>query len=146
MRRGLSQGGPTPPTTLERTSAGQFVSKTKKDEPLPTMHRRIRLAQYSLLHHSTKRRRVSRPTEPPSKSFSLLVESVERAIDGAGEPLREGSGVEATLRFGLDLSAPLLGRSFPCCLSSRADLDKLSRLPLPNFDHAWPGRLKCLFN
>lgn len=48
----------------------------------------MRLAQYSLLHHSISRRRVSLPIVPPSASFSLLLELTE----GEGEATRLGIG------------------------------------------------------
>jgi hypothetical protein len=106
----------------------------------PTMHKRILLAQYSLLHHSTSRRRVSRPTEPPSASDSLLVE----AMEGAGEGTREGMGERPELRW---VEEPLIiPLSFPLVFNSFAAIDRLSRCPLPNFDQTCPGWVKCLFN
>jgi hypothetical protein len=102
-------------------------------------HSRILLAQYSLVHHSTRRLRVSRPTEPPSESDSLAVDAMERAGDG----ILDGVGEEATLLLfeGVPLaslsSLPFAFRSLPAC-------DKLSRLPLPNFRHTCPSRLRCL--
>ena len=95
------------------------------------MHKRIRLAQYSLLHHSTSRRRVSRPTEPPSASDSLLFEAKE----GAGECTREGMGERPWT--GESFSNVRL--SFPWDFNSLAVLDILSRVPLPNFDQTCPG-------
>lgn len=109
--------------------------------PFPMMHKRIRLAQYSLLHHSTSRRRVSRPTEPPSASESLLFEATE----GAGEGTREGmvEMSESTWRWE---PFSIVRMSFPFIFNSFAAIERLSRLPLPNFDQTCPGRLKCLFN
>src|ERR1700722_395839 len=57
-------------------------------KPFPITHNLIRLAQYSFAHHSNKRRRVSRPTKPPSSSSSLLVD----VVDGAGEAILDGIG------------------------------------------------------
>jgi len=57
------------------------------------IHKRIGLAQYTLVHHLTSRRRVSRPTEPPSAFDSLLFEAKE----GAGEDAGEGIGESAEL-------------------------------------------------
>ena len=95
------------------------------------MHNLIRLAQYSLLHHSSKRRRVSRPTNPPSASNSLLFDEV----DGAGDDPRLGIGdwLTGLSRIGLWFF-----------LSTLAAFVKLSLFPLPNLDQTWPGLLKCL--
>src|SRR5882762_95521 len=55
------------------------VSIISTHTPLPITQSLMRLAQYSFRHHSTRRRRVSRPTVPPSSSVSLLNELVEGA-------------------------------------------------------------------
>lgn len=103
------------------------------------MHRRIRLAQYSLLHHSTNRRRVSRPIAPPSASKSLLLEVTE----GAGDDIRDGIGDGARLT-GRELAT--LSDNRPLALRFFAACDKLSRFPLPNLLHTWPSLLRCLFS
>lgn len=81
-----------------------------KDIPLPRMQRCIRLAQYSFVHHSTTRLRVSLPTAPPSDSLSLEVEATE----GAGDGIREGLGDGAKIPLVAGASSlPCALRSFP---------------------------------
>lgn len=102
------------------------------------MHRCILLAQYSLLHHSTRRRLVSRPITPPSASLSLLCD----AIEGAGEGNREGIGDGCKLA--LSEADPLF--SFPFSMTSFAAIDRLDLFPLPNFLQTWPCLLRCLLS
>lgn len=109
--------------------------------PFPMTHKRIRLAQYSLVHHWTSRRRVSRPMEPPSESDSLLFEATE----GAGEGIREPTGERSALRWSR-VSFWIIPLSFPWAFNSFAALERDSLFPEPNFDQTCPGRLKCLFN
>jgi hypothetical protein len=109
-----------------------YLAKKLNELPFPMTHTLILLAQYSLLHHSTNRRRVSRPTVPPSASDSLDVD----ATDGEGDAPRDGMGDGPRLVIGdgpepfsfrlpLPFSLPLAFRSLPA-------LDKLSLFPLPN--------------
>ena len=108
--------------------------------------RRIRLAEYSLCHHSTSLLRVSRPTAPPSPSSSL---KLEEDVDGAGDAAREAKGVAARL---LELDPlvdvfPLLSDfKRPLALRSRAALERLSMLPLPNLLQGCPGFVRCLLS
>jgi hypothetical protein len=97
----------------------------------------MRLAQYSCVHHSTSRLRVSRPTAPPSASNS------DGAMDGAGEAAREPSPFvsEASTLVRERACAP---SSSPRLRSVRAARSRLSRLPVPNLDQTWPGRETCL--
>jgi hypothetical protein len=67
----------------------------------------MRLAQYSLFHHSTNLLLVSLPTDPPSASTSLAID----IMLGAGECALEGRGVGAKL-VATD-EDPLLDDSFP---------------------------------
>lgn len=111
--------------------------------PFPMTHSFILLAQYSVLHHSTNRRRVSRPTVPPSGSDSLEVD----AIDGAGEAPREGMGVGWRLVFDDGgLSGFVVPFSFPLALRSLPAFDRLSLFPLPNLLQTCPSLLRCLFS
>lgn len=114
------------------------------DIPFPTTQSRILPAQYSLFHHSTNRLRVSRPTTPPSGSFSLLAE----VLDGTGDGIREGSGEDAKLSLGeigdagtllsTTICAPFF-TSFPFSLLAALNVLpaalNVSRLPLPNLLH-----------
>lgn len=106
--------------------------------PLPTTHNRILPAQYSWLHHSTSRRRVSLPTTPPSPSSSLLAELTE----GAGDVARESLGVAVRLPSALFMAALLFSKPF--AFSSLPTFDKLSLLPEPNLRHGCPSLLRCL--
>lgn len=56
----------------------------KRIAPLPTTHRRIRLALYSSVHHSMSRLLVSMPTGPPS-SVSPKLDPEEEDGDGTRE-------------------------------------------------------------
>lgn len=110
----------------------------KSHSPLPTTHRRILPAQYSLLHHSTSLRRVSRPTTPPSPSDSLGTDLTEDAGDGA----LDSAGVGAK-----EPSAPFMAPSpfnRPLALRSLPTFSRLSLLPEPNLRQGWYSLLKCL--
>ena len=102
----------------------------------------MRLAQYSLLHHSMSRLLVSLPTEPPSDSFSLP----EELSDGAGDATRLGIGEGAD-------RTPLAINVLKGCLSTplpfralRAASVKVFLFPVPNFFHGCPGRVRCLLS
>lgn len=112
---------------------------SKSSIPFPMTHSRMRLAQYSWLHHSTNRLRVSRPIAPPSASVSLLVE----AMDGVGEGILEGVDDEVA---SVDRDKTPSSPSNPAAFNVLAALDKLSLLPLPNLFHGCPSLLRCLFN
>src|ERR1700744_4184098 len=100
------------------------------------MHNLIRLAQYSLLHHSTRRRRVSRPTKPPSS----LDSRVEKELtDETGDGREEGRGEWAPFCI---FATPLI--PFSSFLNFRAALVKLALFPVPNLLHTWPGLERCL--
>ena len=115
-------------------------------------HKFILLAQYSLLHHSTNLRRVSRPTAPPSASDSLAADATE----GTGEGIRDGNldeiGDAVVLVFAdapLGVIQPFTFEypfSFPFALSSLPAFDRLSLFPLPNLFQTWPSLLRCLFS
>lgn len=85
--------------------------------PLPMIQRFIRLAQYSSVHHSISRRRISRPTTPPSASVSEG--TGERNLDEELDSARLTSTDET--RFNV-----------LCAFTSLAAFDRLSRLPDPN--------------
>lgn len=97
------------------------------------MHKHIRLAQYSLDHHSMSLRLVSRPTEPPSLSFSLAIE----LTDGAGDATRLGIGDGADKDKPLPFRKLLKGAfSIPFPFRTRrAASVKVRLLPVPNFFH-----------
>jgi hypothetical protein len=114
------------------------------DIPFPTTQSRILPAQYSLFHHSSKRLRVSRPTTPPSGSFSLLAD----VLDGTGDGIREGSGEDAKVPSDETGDAGTLPSTAVCVpfftpfpFSLLAALNVLpaalnvSRFPLPNLLH-----------
>jgi hypothetical protein len=122
----------------------QCISNRKKEEPqshipLPIIHNLIRLAQYSLLHHSTSLLLVSLPIAPPSASVSLSL----LATDNAGDAILDGIGDGATLGV---LDTTLLSANLPCACSVLAACDRLSLLPLPNFRQTCPSLLRCLFS
>lgn len=121
-----------------------FTRNRNGNVPFPTIQSRILPAQYSLFHHSTNRLRVSRPTTPPSGSFSLLVD----ILDGTGDGIREGSGEDAKLPLddtGDTGALPPMAVCVPFFIqfpfSLLAALNVLpaalnvSRLPLPNLLH-----------
>src|ERR1700761_7342754 len=96
-----------------------------QNRPLPIMHNLIRLAQYSLAHHSTRRRRVSRPTGPPSSLDSRVeIELTEETGDGREEGRGEGAPF-------CKLAAPLIPFP-PSSFNLRAGLVKLALFPVPN--------------
>ena len=106
--------------------------------------RLIRPEQYSLLHHSIKRRLVSRPILPPSASFSLFVE----LTDGAGEAIRLGIG-EGTVPACPFPLRKLLKDGFSAgkfperVFADLAASVSVALLPVPNFFQGCPGRVRC---
>ena len=111
--------------------------------PLPIRVKDILPAQYSLLHHSMRRRRVSLPSMPPSASDSLA----EELTEGAGEATREGIGEGAKLPFAdvkpfVSFSPLTAGFAF----SARAASVSVALLPVPNLIHGCPGFVRCLLS
>ena len=146
---------------VRRTTSRNSVVKSL---PFPTTQSLMRLAQYSLLHHSTNLRRVSRPTTPPSASDSL---PEPEPLEGVGEGTLDGIGVTAKLPSADFNSVPLIPLTpftrlvpltvplspfdaltpvlnAPLAFKSLPTLDKLSLLPLPNLLHGCPGLLRYL--
>ena len=102
--------------------------------PLPITQRCIRLAQYSLLHHSINLRRVSRPIEPPSASNSLLADEPE----GVGEGIRDGMGEGSLEVVKLFPFERLVSLSLPFAFASLPAAVKVVRFPVPNLLQEWP--------
>lgn len=104
----------------------------------------MRPAQYSLLHHSTRRRRVSRPMGPPSSLDSRLAGELKEVLELEGE---DGSDEENILLVSCKLGLPLVPFFFaPFSIIFRAALVRLTLLPLPNLLHTWPGFVRCLLS
>lgn len=113
-------------------------------EPFPTIARLIRLAQYSLLHHSMSLRRVSLPTMPPSASLSLFAE----LTDGAGDATRDGMGDGSKVLLGVsERDARALSPSSACfSFSDLAAAVNVALFPVPNLLQACPRFVRCLFS
>lgn len=89
----------------------------------------MRLAQYSLPHHSTNLRRVSRPTVPPSGSASLEVD----LEDGAGEGTLDGTEEDAAVPFtSMCLFSLPSASNFVLAFISLPAALSVSRFPVPN--------------
>src|SRR6266403_2910529 len=110
--------------------------------PLPMTHSLMRPAQYSLLHHSTRRRRVSRPIEPPSSPDSRLAAELKEVLED-----EEGNNEEDFLLVSCKLALALVPFFFaPSSIIFRAAFVKLTLFPLPNLLHTWPGLVRCLLS
>src|SRR6266849_4841345 len=112
-----------------------------KITPLPMTHSLMRPAQYSLLHHSTRRRRVSRPMGPPSSPDSRLIVEFKEVLE---DETRDEVGF---LLMPCKLALPLVPFFFaPSSINFRAALVKLALFPLPHLLHTWPGFVRCLLS
>lgn len=112
-------------------------------------HNLIRLAQYSLLHHSINLLLVSRPTSPPSASPpSLIAEFTEGAGDGILDGAALALGVKNPLPLPLtvDSAATLFLSAASAAFASLPTLVKLSLFPLPNLFQTCPSLVKCLLS
>src|ERR1700679_47095 len=90
--------------------------------PLPMTHSLMRPAQYSLLHHSTRRRRVSRPMGPPSSPESRLIVELKEVLED-----ETTSDEEDFLLATCKLALPLVPFFFaPSSIIFRAALVKLT--------------------
>lgn len=109
--------------------------------PLPMTHNLMRPAQYSFLHHSTSRRRVSRLMGPPSSPGSRLEAGV-KLMEDDGEGRDEDAGENP---LSSTLAVPFT-RLFlrPVPIKFRAASVRLRLFPLPNLLHTWPGFVRCL--
>lgn len=111
------------------------------DGPFPINVKPILLAQYSLLHHSTRRRRVSRPIAPPSDSDSLPLDWFE----GAGDATRDGIG-EGNIEADNDAFLAMASARSPFAFKALPASVNVRLFPLPNLLHTWPGLLRCLLS